>query len=251
MSLCNHYFHVMTRNRHRMTTLLRPNSSRKPDSSLQMNSYRLGNFSDKVLQECVSQLPSGAVVLDYGCNSELHWALARLDLCVHLADIQAVAGYQHFNHHLVAPDSGIEELTGKVDLIICSHVIEHSNQPVSLMESLFKMLKPGKGKLYVEAPSDRSALVPSSHCVEDNGFNNFWDDPTHVRPYPPAALYRLGLGFNANIEQCGYMVGDDPRDFTRDGWLKTNFLSGIICSAPERLSNFQYISLKSPTLGNL
>jgi hypothetical protein len=40
--------------------------------------------------------------------------------------------------------------------------------------------------------------------VEGHAFTSFWDDPTHVRPWPLAALYRLGLSWGAQPENLAH-----------------------------------------------
>ena len=91
------------------------------------------------------------------------------------------------------------------DLVIASHVLEHSTDPLALFCELARVTKPG-GKLYIEAPSDRALLVNSDADVESHSFFSFWDDPTHRRPWPPAALYRLAILYGLIPRQCRYIT---------------------------------------------
>jgi ubiquinone/menaquinone biosynthesis C-methylase UbiE len=68
------------------------------------------------------------------------------------------------------------------DLITCSHVIEHLTDTFTAIAELKRICKP-EGYIYIETPSHRSVLMPIGV--------NFWDDPTHVRPYTRISLKKL------------------------------------------------------------
>jgi len=68
------------------------------------------------------------------------------------------------------------------DLVVCSHVIEHLSDPFQAVAELKRVCMP-EGYVYLETPSHRSIIMPI-------GFN-FWDDPTHVRPYTRISLRKL------------------------------------------------------------
>ncbi|RAP24861.1 methyltransferase type 11 [Candidatus Marinamargulisbacteria bacterium SCGC AG-343-K17] len=63
------------------------------------------------------------------------------------------------------------------DLIILSHVIEHLDNGLDVVERLSKKLKPG-GHIYIEYPSLKSLQLPSA-----DGSLHFCDDVTHKRLY--------------------------------------------------------------------
>ena len=84
-------------------------------------------------------------------------------------------------------DSSIEVNDSFFDSISCIHVIEHLKNPDLMIREFSRLLKQ-KGKLYIEAPNTRSILTPSLRL----GMTwNFFDDPTHVRPYSKGALCSL------------------------------------------------------------
>jgi len=63
------------------------------------------------------------------------------------------------------------------DIILMAHVVEHIPNGEDVICRLSRKLKLG-GRIYVETPSERSAVLPSGvDCL------NFYDDPTHVRLY--------------------------------------------------------------------
>ena len=77
------------------------------------------------------------------------------------------------------------------DAIIFTHVLEHLNNPLSLGNEINRILKKG-GRIYVEAPNWSSILVPSFgfHREQHNPFN-FYDDPTHIKPWTKHGIYEF------------------------------------------------------------
>jgi SAM-dependent methyltransferase len=145
------------------------------------------------LAEIMRSMKKGGRVGDVGCFG---WRLA--DLCAQGA--LALTGFD------MAPPprrpegvdfgymkgSELEAADGGFELMVASHVIEHLDEPVKLVEEMARLLRPG-GLVWLEAPSELSCVARSSDDAEDHRFENFWDDPTHKRPYTPGALYRLML----------------------------------------------------------
>jgi SAM-dependent methyltransferase len=64
------------------------------------------------------------------------------------------------------------------DVIIFSHVIEHLWKGHEVLRILGRKLREN-GVIYIETPSEKTLKYPSA-----DGFLNFFDDPTHTRPYP-------------------------------------------------------------------
>lgn len=135
----------------------------------------------------------GGVVADIGCFG---WRLAASCAAHHmqLAGFDRVQppGMPHNAAFHRMTDSSLDCEKNTVQVCVASHVLEHVKDPVALMIEMVRITKPC-GFVWVEAPSELSCLPPSSETPEDQSFQNFWDDPTHQRPYPPAALYRLAL----------------------------------------------------------
>ena len=77
------------------------------------------------------------------------------------------------------------------DAIIFTHVLEHLSNPLSLGNEINRILKKG-GRIYVEAPNWSSILVPSFgfHREQHNPFN-FYDDPTHIKPWTKHGIYEF------------------------------------------------------------
>jgi 2-polyprenyl-3-methyl-5-hydroxy-6-metoxy-1,4-benzoquinol methylase len=75
--------------------------------------------------------------------------------------------------------SRINNEGSRFDSVSCIHVIEHVPNFNMLIIELNRQLRPG-GLLYLEAPNNRSLLIPS---ISKNRTWNFFDDPSHIRPY--------------------------------------------------------------------
>lgn len=93
------------------------------------------------------------------------------------------------------------------DLIVSSHVIEHLRNPIKHFSELIRVCKED-GLIYLETPSDRSALCKSHSFGHQKGLIlNFYDDPTHLgRPWSAQSLFRLGTYNNLQIESVQYVI---------------------------------------------
>lgn len=136
------------------------------------------------LARLVRSLPEGARVLDVGCGKGefLHrLAALRPDLGLFGADFTAaepLSGYRH-----VAADAGALPFPdASFDLLISKQLLEHLPHPDAFLDEAHRVLKNG-GECYLDCPDARGVspwMVP-----------NFYDDPTHIRPYTRRALARL------------------------------------------------------------
>lgn len=167
-------------------------------------------MSDK-LEDILRLLPVNASILDYGCfGFDLYKraSYVRDDLKHYAADFDAP---EHCPENI---EFGMFDLgTSRTqfrddyfDCVVASHVIEHSQNPTELFAELVRICKPG-GQIYIEAPSDKSVKVNSDPHYKNNNFYSFWDDPTHVRPWTPAAFYRLALSFGCELDESCYIGG--------------------------------------------
>jgi len=216
------------------------------------------------LRQAIDRLPSGAPVLDIGC---LGWKLKALrpDLAHAGCDMDDVTDlpdgvdYRRVNVATEPLPWGDDSF----DLIVMSHLIEHLADPLAAVGQAVRVLKPG-GRLYVEAPSDRATL-PLALSGFAHGFLGHWDDPTHHRPWPPRALYRLAVGYQLIPEVCDYdhdwrqtalfpfaflrhAVLDRDADGLTDHWWKAiGFAAMLLARKPRGMSGgvaFQYRSFK-------
>jgi SAM-dependent methyltransferase len=161
-----------------------------------------------ILAEALRNLTAGARVIDYGCYNWMAAAhaaaVARHDLLHIGIDLHAEPpGRPPGARFSLLGAAGAPLPEGDADLVVAANVLEHCTDAVGVFGTLIAAAKPG-GLVYLEAPSEFTLLMRSDPDVEAQGYNSFWDDPTHVRPWPPAALYRLGLSYGARPEACHY-----------------------------------------------
>jgi ubiquinone/menaquinone biosynthesis C-methylase UbiE len=106
------------------------------------------------------------------------------------------------------------------DYVNCAHVLEHLLNPIGVLDEIQRVLKPG-GILYLEAPDVRWASLPRLPFFNsDDGTYNFWDDPTHIRPYSRPALKKA-------LEMAGFQP---LKTFRARKWLHLGALPMAVFS---------------------
>jgi SAM-dependent methyltransferase len=145
----------------------------------------------------VRSLPDGATVADVGCYG---WLLGDAALASGAAyigvDQVEPPGRPTHARFVRGSDSTIDLPNDTCDLVVAGHVLEHVFDGVAFAAELLRIAKPG-GRLWLETPSELGCQMVSSSDPEEHSFLSFWDDPTHVRPWTPAALYRLAISCQA------------------------------------------------------
>ena len=147
--------------------------------------------------DLVRALRPGATVVDVGCAG---WLLGAASLAsgVQYLGVDRVEPPARPAHARFVPAcAGAFDLPDDhCELAVASHVLEHVPDPIEFMAELVRVVKPG-GQLWLESPSELGCQSVASDDVEDHRFLSFWDDPTHVRPWTPGALYRLAISCQA------------------------------------------------------
>jgi SAM-dependent methyltransferase len=145
----------------------------------------------------VRSLPRGATVVDIGCYG---WLLGEATkthglqyIGVDRAEPPERPSHARFVRTLGA---SIDLRDDSCDLVVAGHVLEHVTDPIGFTAELLRLVKPG-GKLWMESPSELGCHAVASDDPEDQQFLSFWDDPTHIRPWTPGALYRLAISCQA------------------------------------------------------
>lgn len=117
------------------------------------------------------------------------------------------------------------------DAIIFTHVIEHLTSPHALGREIHRVLKPG-GIIYAETPNWTSMLVPSfGYYREQHNPFNFYDDPTHVRPWTKESLFDfLFTTADLHVERVATL-----RNWPRLPWDFIKFFYGWIIGNRQKM----------------
>lgn len=135
----------------------------------------------------------GALVLDIGCGNHspsmtkkhfpscVYYGLDREDWNKDAADFRAMDEY--IQSDLESPMGLSMVQDGSIDVVICSHLLEHVGEPKRIVRELATKLT-RSGVLYVETPAERSLRLPraADGWMGIKGCLNFYDDPTHKVP---------------------------------------------------------------------
>lgn len=122
---------------------------------------------------------------------------------------------------------------GSFDAILFTHVIEHLRNPFPVGREIHRVLRPG-GVMYVETPNWTSMLVPSFRfkAGQHNPFN-FFDDPTHTRPYTKQSLFEFLQGAcRLRVERVATV-----RNWPRIPWDCLKIVYGLASGNREKIIN--------------
>ncbi|WP_236599301.1 class I SAM-dependent methyltransferase [Ramlibacter monticola] len=151
---------LATRLRHALVTWLRPRGK----------------------QAFLRSLPPGARLLDVGCgnNSPRDAKMLRPDLHytgLDVADYNQQDSIRFADAYVVVPADRFAETVraqaGQMDAVVCSHNLEHCDDPAAVLGAMAAALRPG-GRMFLAFPCEQSVRFPHRR-----GCLNFFDDPTH------------------------------------------------------------------------
>jgi O-antigen chain-terminating methyltransferase len=132
-------------------------------------------------------------LLDYGCGpgdvlevcQELNVPAIGLDNSYRSCQLSTQRGFR-----VIHGDESSAALLGeRFDAIFLQSVIEHLADPLGVLEKLIAMLPPG-GLIFISAPTPCS---------------DFWDDPTHVRPFTSKSLEILAELLSLEVLEINYV----------------------------------------------
>ena len=154
------------------------------------------------------KIPPGARVLELGCGSgtklqRVHELNPSAELWG--CDIVPVTSLPDSARFAVVnlEHDKLPYADGYFDVIIMIHVLEHLAHHALVAEEARRVLRPG-GLVYIEAPNFRSTLLPSFlFHVEQGNPVNFYDDPSHVRPWTKGGLFFYLRGHDFLVQSVG------------------------------------------------
>lgn len=143
-------------------------------------------------------IPPEGRVLDLGCGAgfngrelrEIHPGVEVVGV-----DLRKDAGLPPFYvFHPVDLDGGSLPFPDACfDAVLFTHVIEHLRNPLAIGPEIGRVMNPG-GRVYIEAPNWTTVLVPSfSFRREQHNPFNFYDDPSHGKPWSKHGLFEYLL----------------------------------------------------------
>ena len=160
-------------------------------------------------------------ILDIGCG--LGWLLSTLDNSwdKHGIEISKFAS-NHAAKFGKIHNGTLEDFDEvlKFDLIVMNHVIEHLEDPVSALQKIYKLLKPG-GTFIIGTPDFDSA------AARRYGSNfRLLHDPTHISLFSSDSMHRCLRDQNFKINYVEYPFFDTPW-FTESNLLRILNADGI------------------------
>ena len=209
------------------------------------------------LEALMLSMPRHGSVLDIGCLGFGPYALARQlgrsetkHYGVDYGDLSELRPQDFVFRQSDLNQGPIPFADDQFDLVVGSHIIEHLAKPIQFFGECARVCKPG-GHIYVEAPSERSLLLPGFPFKHDSFFSlSFYDDPTHAqRPWTPQSLHRLARYYSCEPLKSGYRTSWKHRIsfpltipfalVTRNGqllekacWESLGWASYLVCKKP-------------------
>jgi 2-polyprenyl-3-methyl-5-hydroxy-6-metoxy-1,4-benzoquinol methylase len=167
---------------------------------------------EPILQLIIQQKRK-ALILDYGCGRGLLLlGLSKYKTEPYCYDIsenaminlEAIMSMFKRDVKRISFDSKGRIVPRDFDIIVCSHVLEHVDDDLSLIQNLVASLRPG-GYLLVNVP-----------------INEGWPDPRHVRAYVPEALKKM-------LRDLGLAIEEERQVGKLEYVLATQYLGKEIC----------------------
>ena len=118
-------------------------------------------------------------ILDAGCGNDKYPNAFGIDIVK--TDVTDTVGNVE-NMRLIFPDN-------QFDSIYCNNVIEHLDYPQMAFNEFYRILKVG-GYAVIKCPA--------------RAHSHFYDDFSHIRPYPPVALTKLAENAGFKVEVAVY-----------------------------------------------
>jgi SAM-dependent methyltransferase len=154
----------------------------------------------RIRRKYLKYLDRGSRVLDLGCGDGAFMKFLREEgFAVVGVDRDGDAVRRAADRQLTVEEKDflefLRENQGGFGGIICSHVMEHI--PIEQCEAFIRLCYgalTSKGVIVI--------ITPNVHTLA--GAADFWNDPSHVRPFPPASLKRLLTGAGFEVIDQGF-----------------------------------------------
>jgi len=152
----------------------------------------------------IRSLPESARVLDLGCGSGNNGIAVKAihpGSELHGVDIILQPDLPSFYSFTATDlDTGVLPFADSYfDGVFFTHVLEHLHTPLKLGGEIHRVMKK-EARIYVETPNWTSVFAPSfGFRREQHNPFNFYDDPTHVKPWSKHGLFEF-LSQNCGLQ---------------------------------------------------
>jgi 2-polyprenyl-3-methyl-5-hydroxy-6-metoxy-1,4-benzoquinol methylase len=162
----------------------------------------------ELLREAVERAPDGFTLVDLGCgDGNLVYALGHSGLLERAGEVigvdlspQRIERFEAFTagRGIVRPAEDVPEIdAGRVDVLVCTMVIEHVGDDAGLMAEVARQLRPG-GRAYLSTVFKK----PGAWYFRRSPDGRWVLDPTHVREYESAeAVGELARSAGLTVER--------------------------------------------------
>ncbi|MCI7046828.1 class I SAM-dependent methyltransferase [Helicobacter sp.] len=152
----------------------------------------------------IKQLLVGKKLLDFG-SGRAQFLLKAREIANEVAGVEIETRVQQFYEENNIPlfrslDEIKESGGGGYDLITAFHVIEHLQDPITILKQLASLLKEN-GKMIIEVPNANDALLT---IYKNKAFSEFTYWSPHLYLYNPHTLQKLGekAGLKVDFVKC-------------------------------------------------
>jgi SAM-dependent methyltransferase len=175
-------------------------------------------------------LPEQSEILDVGAGDgavaiQKRWPLfGREDLRLYALSLEVGAHFDLYESYEIKNfETDPDVFSGRsFDAILCAHFIEHLKDPDSAIQFFSRKLRPG-GRVYIEWPHAFTKNLPTKSALAERGIKvstfNFFDDLTHVDPWPADQIIGLFEKNGFAVETGGRIylpwIGARMRDHAR------------------------------------
>ena len=162
--------------------------------------YRL-----KAIAHCLNSKVLEGLLLDIGCNDCSITRFLPSGCYKYLGvDLSIPALKEGNSHARIQGDACFLPVKGNaVDIVICSEIIEHLEEPHSILREIVRVLKP-RGKLVISTPNKESVFLQIQNSLHIPRFHDWKYVESHFQTYSARE-------FDALLEDYGFIIREKAK----------------------------------------